>query len=273
MTRTEYRALPGLNFSTAKFLLRSPQHYRHAKDTPIEPTDEMKLGTWVHEAFLEDRLPPVEPAPETLDGKKWTIQRNDCKEYVAAKEARGIEIVSRTLFSRYAGMVLALKESKMANRFKAGCSERESAAQANIDGGLLIKGLLDGWGVDRNGVPFIVDLKTTDDASPNAFAKTIVNRDYDLQAVWYMTLKGWLDRNPANGTESATFCWIAVENKAPFTVQCYLATYAVIASGRHKMAKVIRAYQKGIIEGFQTGYSNDEILPIGIPGWAYPKEN
>ena len=48
ITREKYRWWPALNYSAAKHLLRSPAHFRWVEEHPIEPTEDMRMGTEIH---------------------------------------------------------------------------------------------------------------------------------------------------------------------------------------------------------------------------------
>jgi len=76
----------------------------------------------------------------------------------------------------------------------------------------------------------IYDLKTTINASPDEFRRTVLyRRHYDIQAAWYTA-----------GVENVTgvkhkFVWIAQEKTYPFGVGIYTAGDGIIESGRRKI--------------------------------------
>ena len=65
---------------------------------------------------------------------------------------------------------------------------------------------------------FVLDPKSTTDASPKAFARQVWNNDYGLQATLYprvlQLLWGTASRPP--------FGWLAQEKTRPFVAKCYL---------------------------------------------------
>lgn len=63
----------------------------------------------------------------------------------------------------------------------------------------------------------IIDIKTTKDGSPKAFAKDVANLEYPIQAV--MQMKGAIESGAVEKMES--YYWLAVEKVAPFNVTLY----------------------------------------------------
>ena len=77
----------------------------------------------------------------------------------------------------------------------------------------------------------VLDVKTTDDARPEAFARTVGMYRYDLQAVHYM-----------DATGATTFIFLAVEKTAPFRVRLYELCNADLADAREMRASLLREY-------------------------------
>jgi hypothetical protein len=89
--------------------------------------------------------------------------------------------------------------------------------------GMLLKGRVDIVAIDQHGATTIADVKTTEDASIEAFSKTIAQYGYAQQAAYYMDLLG-----------ASHFVFIAVEKTAPYAVGVYCLDAASIAVGREK---------------------------------------
>lgn len=84
MSEPEYRAAPGLNFSTLKHLATSPKAYKYNLDAPkTEPTAAQTLGTAIHMAVLEpEKFWNTYAIREKVDGRT-----KEGKEYNAKWEA------------------------------------------------------------------------------------------------------------------------------------------------------------------------------------------
>jgi len=52
MTDEEYRAMPGLNWSTIKNTLVSPEYAKHKEKFPIKATSSMEMGSMIHASVL-----------------------------------------------------------------------------------------------------------------------------------------------------------------------------------------------------------------------------
>jgi hypothetical protein len=108
----------------------------------------------------------------------------------------------------------------------------------------------------------IADLKTTLDASPRKFAAAVMDRDYDLQMVWYCTLLGAL-----RGLENPPFwVWIAVEKKAPFVNSIYTGA-EFVESGTRKLEIVLDRWKESTASGeWPMPYRG--INHLERPSWA-----
>lgn len=107
----------------------------------------------------------------------------------------------------------------------------------------------------------IVDLKTTDDASPGGFSRSIASYGYDVQAAWY------LDCCQAAGIEAEAFIFIAVEKAAPYAVGIYELDYASLEVGRSKYQRALSLWKHCTATDEWPGYS-PEIVTLQLPVWA-----
>ncbi len=223
MTTSEYRAYEAVNFSTLKAILKSPAHYQAALAEKVKETPAMLLGTLAHGMILEGKelrdMASVKPeglSLATKDGKEWKAEFGHLP-IISADDAAALD-----------GMAQSVAQNPHAAAMLRACQDRETPIIADIRG-VVCKGLIDAHGTD--GVEWvIVDLKTTDDASPEAFARKVADYHYDMQAAHYKAL---LARHHQIETEPV-FYWIAVEKTAPFTCVVY-ESFDWIQSGEEKL--------------------------------------
>ena len=71
---------------------------------------------------------------------------------------------------------------------------------------------------------YIIDIKTSMDASPRFFKSSIYNFAYHLQACFY---------SEALGYDPAKFRFITIENKYPYTVEVFSMSEDMIEYGRN----------------------------------------
>ena len=115
-------------------------------------------------------------------------------------------------------------------------------------------------GVDFKGVAdritngAIWDLKTCQDASPDAFSKIVANYKYHLQAAVYSLLTGRDD-----------FQWLAVEKAPPYNSAVYKLAPASLVKAKADLTKIIVDWQNW--NGLPQSYSKEAEL-LHLPRWA-----
>ena len=248
-SNAEYHADPAISTSHLHAVAASPYHYwkRYLDPDrrPVEPTAAMRLGSLVHCAVLE---------PDELlqrYGVAGDRRTKAGKEQAAAMAAEGIEAVSE------ADMVTAL--------LMADAVRQHPAAAALLTTGKAEQSFW--WDDQQTGLrckcrpdwmtgSVLVDLKTTIDASPAGFARSVAAYRYHVQARHYLS-----------GTFAERFVFIAVEKTYPYAVGVYELDAAAMEHGetlrRRNLATI--ADCKAINEW--PGYGTD-IQPLSLPGWA-----
>ena len=227
MNLKEYRAHDAVNFSTLKSILKSPAHYQAALAEDRKETPAMLMGTLAHSMILEGHslreIAAIKPAFMSLatkEGKAWKSEFGHLP-IVSTDDALSLE-----------GMAESVRSNPHAAAMLAGCQHRETPIRATIRN-VECKGLIDAAGTD--GVDWVIlDLKTTDDASPEAFARKVANYHYDMQAALYKQL---LATHHQIETEP-TFYWLVVEKTAPYTCAVYDSS-DWITSGEDKLERAL----------------------------------
>jgi len=255
MKISEYRAHPAVNFSTLKAILKSPAHYQAALAEDRTETPAMLLGTIAHSIILEGHLlcemAAVKPdglSLATKEGKAWKAQFGH------------LPIISADDAAALVGMADSVAANPHAVAILRGCQNRETPILANVRG-IECKGLLDAVGTD--GLEWVIaDLKTTDDASPEAFARKVANYHYDLQAALY---KAILAQHHQIETEPS-FYWIAVEKTAPYTCAVYDSSDWIV-SGERKLETALETLKECRASGkWPQPYGGINLLTR--PAWA-----
>jgi exodeoxyribonuclease VIII len=127
--------------------------------------------------------------------------------------------------------------------------------------GIVCKCRPDLW---KDGV--IVDVKSSLNASPEEFPKSIANMQYHLQAALY------LDGVSAVLGEAFTdFVILAVEKEPPYAVATYRLDEATIDAGRMLYRKALRILRQCKMRGYYPGYA-DRLLAASLPAWAWPTD-
>lgn len=123
--------------------------------------------------------------------------------------------------------------------------------------GVLCRCRPDWWRSDD----VLVDLKSTEDASPEGFAKSIANWRYDVQAPYYLD-----GVQIATGRKPRGFVFVAVEKKAPYAVGVYVLDAESLELGRAQYQHDLKIYAECQRSGQWPGYG-DKIQVINLPAW------
>ena len=249
ISNEQYHADPAVSASHLHAVAASPYHYWSRflnPDRPVvEPTAAMQLGSLVHCAVLE---------PDELAKRYATCPpRNtkDGKATAAMLAASGIEAVTAGDMELALAMAASVRNHQAAAELLRDGIAEKSFWWDDVDTGLRCKCRPD-WYYGTT----LVDLKTTTDASPRGFARSVVQYRYHVQQAHYMA-----------GTFAERFVFIAVEKTYPYAVGVYeLDTIAMDA------AEVIRRNNLQTIADCRAinewpGYSQG-IRGLSLPGWA-----
>ena len=106
-----------------------------------------------------------------------------------------------------------------------------------------------------------MDVKTTQDASPREFAKSIANFGYHVQAAYYLDICNDL------GMDKKCFIIVAVESAPPHGVGIYQLSTEAIETGRKLYRKWLEILAECIEKDEWLGYP-EKFNVIDLPGWA-----
>lgn len=257
--RREYDRVERVNFSTLKWMARSPAHYRSVLTTPPVDTDAKKLGRVAHLAAFE---------PERFNGAiaVWDGGRRYGKDWDKfCEQHEGKELLTLNEYEKCRSIQRAVQANADAMRYVSGGRGEMAVLWTHVAGEGANRYTFEAKGrLDFVGTEAICDLKTTKDASPTGFARQVVGLNYDAQASWYR-----------DGFERATgerrpYVIVAVENYEPFVVQVYRVPEAVLAIGRAKYSAWLDRLAWCREHSSWPGYSDVGPLDLELPAWALP---
>lgn len=249
-------------------IARSPLHYWHKylnPDRKAEPERQaFVVGTATHSAILE----PESFAVEYCAGIKVDKRTNAGKDAWANFEAvnTGKIILEPELYdSLHAMRAAVFANPAAAQMLAAGVAER-TLHFTHAPTGVLCKVRPD-WIAERPAYTLVVDVKTTEDASPAAFAKSIANYRYDVAQAFYSDGFTY-----AGHTKPVRFAFIAVEKSPPYAVACYYLPDEDVAIGREKYTENLQAFAACKAAGVWTSYGDaTKVNRISLPTWALNK--
>ena len=253
----EYRNTPGLNYSLAKELTRSPAHYLAALNAPEEEeTPALRLGRLVHLATLQpkeyDRTIRVAPKVDRRfkEGKEtWAAFQSSLQpgeEAITQQEGDQVMNISAPAAD---ALQLIFSQNKGDVAFEQPCFATVNDVR--------IKGRPDVVVTRTDGTKLVVDLKTTNDASVKSFTKDIANYKYFLQAAWYTRLVGATD-----------FVFVAVEKEPPYEYSIIRIDEESMRQANAVMDSVLALYSQCVTFKQFPGYAR-EVVTVQLPKWTF----
>jgi hypothetical protein len=245
----DYHAHPAVSKSVLDKIARSPLHARAYLDgVRDEPTAAMQFGTALHCAVLEPQRFATEYA--VFDGDRRT---KDGKARYEELRASGTQIISAADRDAISAMVMSVRQHNVADSLLQNGVAEHSVFWPHPATGLDCKCRPDWWLQDDS---IVVDLKTCEDASPAAFARSVAAYRYHVQAAHYLA-----------GTQARRFVFIAIEKRAPYAVAVYELDAAALEHGHALRERDLQAYASCHEFGLWPGYPA-EIMSLALPKWA-----
>lgn len=262
LSNEAYHNGPGVSKSVLDLVRRSPAHAKFAMDARKNQANDnstavQKFGSAFHAAVLE----PAEyeahwiAAPDidrrTKAGRDaWAEfqETNAGKLIISASDMAQIEDMRSSVYAHPAAM--ALLDGDGLNEV--------SFYWIDQDTGELCRCRADRWRRDLN---VIIDLKTTVNASPEHFARSIVDYRYYVQSAMYLD-----GVEAATGIPQTGFVFIAIEKSPPYSVGVYAINPTDVDIGRQHYKADLEVYAKCRAENNWPAYGN-RIVSIELPGW------
>lgn len=257
LSRTEYDAIEALNFSRFKvFCEKTPAHFKAY--TSLD-SHALEFGEAFHCALLE----PEKFARTYVVSPKFDRRTKDGKAAAAEFEAKnaGKKVLTPEDNALLAQMVRAVREHPIAGALLRRAERTEVACLWTDRFGIARKALLDAVAFLNTDQTTIYDLKTTQDASPADFGRSIGKFKYHWQAAYYheaLTAVGYAPKH---------FCFVAVEKTAPYGVAVYRLGEDSIRAAKAQMAPYFRKFAECLKADSWPSYGNT-VLDIDAPAWA-----
>lgn len=258
MSHIDYRAAPGVNFSTLKSMLISPLQYRHDRDTPREDTPAMALGRATHTSVLEPDQFALEYAvfrgPRRA-GKTWDA-------FEAANADRTILKVEE--YETALSIRDAVRRNASAHSLLTGGTPEVSLFWDDAATGLRCKARLD-YVQEAEFMVNVVDLKTTRTIEPTGFMREAASRGYHLQAGWYAHAY-----EAATGRRPDAFHFVSAQNAPPHDVVVYIVPRLLLDAGYRECVRLLERVAECERTQRWPGIVGDAVLDLELPPWAVP---
>jgi len=222
----------------------------------VKQTKAMADGTAVHAFFLErDKfdtdfvIKPADIRLNTKAGKEWA-QEHQSKIIIDSELGNNLFEMEKSFMDSPAKLIYDIKGQTELSYFWDDLGTIKGKCRPD-------------WISDDGQI--VVDVKTTTDASPRGFQKSIANWGYHLQLGWYMRGLRKL------GFDTYDFIFIAIEKTPPFCVGVYRADREMINFAMKELDQLMPEIQSAMVSKEFPDYT-PEITSIGLPPWMTDKK-
>ena len=252
-----YRKEAGVNQSSLKKILDSPAHYQAALKFKMIPTPAMEMGTALHALSLDGEeafdaayiKKPDGLSLATKAGKEWKagVGRKKVLNSGGKDDPWGSVQGMNESLKRLAWFDPSQEDYIKHNEVSIYWEDHGVNCKARLDRVLIEEGI-------------VLDLKTTDSVEPELFTKKVVSLGYDFQAAYYARAAEMAFGKPFK------FIFVAVERKAPYTVDLFEVTPDMMTEGVYKVERALDLYAKCTDSG---EWPNREpvIRQLDYPSW------
>lgn len=262
MPAADYHASPAVSNSMLSAMADSPFHcwskFLDPKRPAFAGTPAMKAGTLLHSLVLEPEtmsryaVRPDDMDPKTKAGKAWKEEQ----------EQAGRLIVSADMIDT----AEAQREALMKNAVIAGLLQSPTrVAEASIfwrdkSSGLDCRARPDLMSREGKRVK-VLDLKTSSDASPDGFARSVAAFGYHRQRAHYAA------GLEAHGLTVEAFIFAAVSSTFPFFSVAYVLDEESEAQGVDEVRELLDLFAQCKASGTWPAYGEGLTL-LSLPKWA-----
>lgn len=272
ISQRDYRRGSGISKSVLDKIRKSPAHAKAYLEGASEAsTPAQVLGSAFHTLVLE----PHKFDREYIVSRTFDRRTKQGKEDAARFE---LENVGRVVIDEDDHEnLLAMQRAVMADDCARnllqmqGARAEHSMYWTDPETGQQLRSRPDLWGPQD---AVIVDVKTTEDASEEGFARSIADYRYHVQAAYYSDIAERLTGR------KHVFAFLAVEKKAPFNVSVYTLKELAIEQGRREYYQDLWTLMMCEMHNRWPGYTGvvtqrevvqSRALPIDLPAYYYRK--
>lgn len=252
------RALGIISRTALEKFSRAPQLYRAwTNGVEEESTSTLEFGTATHCAILE---PEVFARTYVVEPKFGDCRKTDNR---AARDAwrasnDGKRLLSATDAAHLLGMSGAIRAHPLASEMLKGGASEVTALWRHESTGLRCKARGDYYVESRR---MLVDLKTTEDARPEAFARSVAKFGYHRQRAFYG------DGFAACGHPIEHFVFVVIERTPPYLIAVYTLDLEATVRGREAISAAMAELDYCITADTFPGYPMT-ITTVSLPPWA-----
>lgn len=259
MPEDVYFAHPALSASGAKLLLppSCPALYRWQRDHGEKQKRTFDYGKAAHQRVLG--VGPEIVAVEAADWRTKAAQKQRDDAHAAgqvpllAAEAAQVDAMADAI--RRHPVASVLFDPERGGRPEVSLFWRDPVYEVDR------RARLDWLPASTDGRTIVPDLKTCVSAEPGAFARTVANLGYSLQASWYC------DAVRAQGlADEVAFVFVAIEKTPPYLITIFELDATWMRIGRENTERALQVFAECQATGEWPPYTSDVEL-LTPPAW------
>lgn len=257
ISNKEYRKKEGISSTDLKKIAISPMHFKYWKEHPQEDTPALLFGRASHKYALEKDDFFTEFAVAPIVDRRTKAGKEEYAQFLEGNN--GKEIIFADDFQKIQEMREALYATPFVEQLLSGEKEL-SFFMEDEETGLTIKCRPDCLTTIGN-THVLIDYKSCQDASSEAFMRSAISLNYDLQMSMYKEI---MDKT--TGFEHSVI-FIAQEKTPPYAVNILEANEYFLKSGYDMFRTYLNLYKECLDSGNWYGFVNGEINSLGLPNW------
>lgn len=259
-----------ISASSIKHAKKSMLLYHHYRTTPQERKAHFDMGNAFELALLdyfngtdefEKKVVVFDESKRPQPDKDYrTKENNDWKRsFFESNESK--YIVTGDDWESIKQMIVRCEADPTVSNLLKNTDYQTSLYWTDEKTGVKLKTRPDVVKVNR---PVIVDIKTTKDASPKAFAKDCANYEYPIQAI--VQIRGAIESGLFDHVDK--YYWIAVENVAPFDVVVYEFHSEYWKQANFSLDFLLEKISRNEIRGYSERADNKYgIITLDLPAY------
>lgn len=240
-------------------LAKTPAHYRAwVAGADQAETPALVFGRACHELILQPELFARHWAERPDFGDLRTKAGKAARDAWQAEHA-GVQVLATDDWQRLHAMREAVMAHPVGGELFQGGQPEVTALWDDPRTGLRCKARFDYW---REDLDIIADLKTTEDASPATFARSVARYRYHVQDAHYTA------GSRALGHDQTRFLFVAVEKQPPHAVCVHMLETESALLGDDLRARGMDTLVDCLKTDTWPGYSA-EVNTLALPNWAF----
>ena len=239
-----------LSYSSLKEFAKSPRHYLDYLNRKKETTPAMQFGSMVHCLLLQpDKFDSQFAIMPTID-KRTKEGKEAYNKFLEG--AVGLDVVMENDYNDAKAITDNVLSNDSLRNYIDNCHQFEQEFRAEM-WDLPVRGFFDGIADD-----YILEIKTTTDASPEYIIRDFYNRQYHMQAGLY------------NLVSEKPIKYLIIETKGPYDAYIADASEGYIKKGQELFSDTLVSFTKCMKENAWTkGYEyHNKDITIDLPNWA-----